>query len=68
MFYTVTSVMLKAALFYYVGSYSHIFPSLFYSVCRLLSDSFMFWCIVLSYSRGPQIPCMMLPGRLNLLR
>ena len=67
MFHSVTSLMLKAVL-YYVCTYSHLFPSLFYSICRLLSDSVLLWCTVLSYSRGPQIPCTMLPGRLNLLQ
>lgn len=67
-FYSLISVMLKAVLFYYAGTYSHLFPSLFYSICRLLSDSVLLWCVVMPYSRDPQIPCTMLPGRLNLLR
>ena len=67
MFCFVTSVMLKAVHFYYVGTYSVLFLPLFYSILRLLSDTVLFWNIVFSYSRGPQILCTMSPGRPNLL-
>jgi hypothetical protein len=63
--YSVTSVMLKAVIVVHIFL---LFPTLFYYICILLSDSLLLCYIEFSYSRVPQIPCTMLPGRLNLLQ
>jgi hypothetical protein len=69
MFYSVTSITVKAVLFYYVGtSCSLLFPCSSVLFCWVLSAFVLLCYNVLSYSRGPQIPGTMLPGQLNLLR